>query len=264
LGGFYLFFIFFNFFIMKPEILNSVQLNITTYDSDQEARSAWGSMSSDKRLSIARTYQAGFAGPPWFEVGKCQQCGRFTDNTSTCANCSSEEVNEAYPTEELVEDFLPDNLAAFAPGVFVDASTPTGEVLGFATGGEVALADLITKKYALEEPEEILTEYIRVVSEATGWQVARDSKVFYENEAVVNPKYQGYKLGGKLNQRRLQYFAGTDVPLLVGRTVNKPWLQVKRKQLGEMGFEVVELAPQADSYRADGQPRILFSAFRNE
>ena len=239
---------------MKSEILQSTQLvelassdlSVYSYQSPSDANLVYASLGVDRQLDLANIYRSAFAGPPWYERFRCIRCGSFQAFAGGCTKCGSE-VGEAYPTDELVKDYFPQMLSQYSPGVLILLAK-----VGFATGGMIELDRLIDLKYGGNK--ELLESIIEKAA------IGPRQRVFYDNEACVLPNAQKSGVGKKLSLARVEAAIGLGADVVTGRTINQPWLAVKRRQWEEKGFSFSAFVPSGDDYEVAGAKRYFFVA----
>lgn len=223
------------------------------YGSWQEALGAYASLTSEQRQGMAEVYQEAFAGYPWFEAFRCLKCDEFAKTDAVCGHCGGTIFTEAYPIDRLVSDYFPHMMSQYTPGVLVTLED-NGRMIGFTTGGVMTLGQLIENKY--KGNPQILASIV------TNTGVSLGEKVFYENETCIPVARQQEGFGGKLNLARVRVAVEMDSPLICGRTINLPWLGLKKRQLAGYGYDFVSFVPDGDTYEVDGEPRKFFMAIR--
>ena len=113
---------------------------------------------------------------------------------------------------------------------------------------------LVAEKYSSQEPDRILnsiTAYFSITPEVS---------VFYDNETCIRPALQAKGLGSELSQIRIDRAVSLGAVAICGRTINRPWLKVKERQLLALGFSFAALVPPGDTYQVDGNPRYFYLA----
>lgn len=222
------------------------------YTSDLVAKRILKAINTNDKLQMAQIYQEAFAGPPWFEVFQCSSCGNFAKEAISCSYCGKNSFSEAYPIQTLINEYFPEMLASYAPGVLIFAKDEKQEIQGFTTGGAIKLSDLIAKKYKGNPA------ILRSIVAHTG--VNPNETVFYENETCISPNKQKKGMGGDLNFQRIAEAANQGYKYICGRTVNLPWINLKKRQFDELGYDCVSFFPDGDDYNVDGQRRYFFMA----
>lgn len=216
------------------------------YQSPTEANLVYASLGADRQLDLANIYRSAFAGPPWYERFRCNRCGSFQAFAGGCTKCGNE-VGEAYPTEELINDYFPQMLSQYSPGVLILIPE-----VGFVTGGMVALWQLVDRKYGGKK------EVLESIMEKSG--IGPLQRVFYDNEACVLPSAQKSGVGKRLSLARVEAALALGADVVTGRTINQPWLAVKRRQWEEKGFSFSAFVPSGDDYEVAGAKRYFFVA----
>jgi hypothetical protein len=244
-----------------PEQREKIPQSQTSYESHrytsvQVAKKIFKSINAPDKMQMAQIYQEAFAGPPWFEVYQCSNCGNFAKEATICGYCSKSSFSEAYPIQTLINEYFPEMLASYAPGVLIFAKNEMNEIQGFTTGGAIKLADLIAKKY---KGSPVILQSI-----VTQTGVNPNETVFYENETCISPKKQKKGMGGDLNFQRIAEAANQRYEHICGRTVNLPWINLKKKQFNELGYDCVSFFPDGDDYNVDGQRRYFFMATKRK
>lgn len=240
---------------MEP-IPENLRTNLLTYqfDTKDEAAAIWSVISQIEKQQMATVYKKAFGGDPWYEVGVCQECGKFTSSISICQSCSSNSISEAYPTENLIDIYFPEQmLQVYVPGMLSIAKS-NSEVVGFTTGGLIELQRLIDKKYVGD-----LTILNSILDQT---QLTPGSLVFYDNETCVNMDYQGKGIGKELGTQRMNTSIQMGAELICGRTVNQPWLGLKRRELTSSGFNFTSFVPEGDTYEINGLDRYFYLAYK--
>lgn len=225
-----------------------------SYENAGQALEAYQTLSDEQKLAMAGVYQEAFGGSPWYEVFKCNSCEEFARTNDACSHCGGNSFSEAYPIGWLVSDYFPHMVSQYTPGVLVTLESD-GKMIGFTTGGAITLGQLIEDKY--KGKPEILASII----ERTG--VSPDEVVFYENETCIIASLQQRGSGGKLNLARVGAASKMEFPLVCGRTINQPWINLKERQLAGYGYDFVSFNPDGDLYEVDGVRRQFFMAARN-
>lgn len=216
------------------------------YQSPTQANEVYTSLGVDRQLEMANIYRSAFAGPPWYESFRCYKCGSFQAFEGGCTKCGSE-VGEAYPTQELIYDYFPQMLSQYSPGVLILLAK-----VGFVTGGMVELWQLIDRKYGGKKE---ISESIMVQA-----GIGPRQRVFYDNEACVLPNAQNSGVGKKLSLARVEAAIESGADVVTGRTINQPWLALKRRQWEAKGFSFSAFVPRGDDYEVQGAKRYFFVA----
>ena len=211
----------------------------------------WEAISAEMKLQLANVYQAAFAGPPWFEVGKCQGCGNFSSEKDIFCPICANAVVEAYPTDQLIEEYFPTMLAQYTPGLIVLATDESGTIVGFSIGGYTSLEDLILNKY---QSEQILDSIVSQTGLSPGMNL------FYDNETAISPEMQGMGFGKQLSMARIIGLNQLGFQLACGRTVNENWLGLKKVQYNNQGYRFSYFVPEGETYEANGVPRYFYLA----
>ncbi|MDO8487878.1 MAG: hypothetical protein Q7S31_00995 [bacterium] len=227
-------------------------LEVLGYTSAPEATALIDTLDPKSRLEMASVYQQAFAGYPWYEVVACKQCGEFAKEGDTCSHCQGTVFAEAYPTEWLLKEYLPQMVADYVPGVLILAKDETDSIQGFSCGGGIKLGELIEHKY--KGKPDILE------SITTNSEVNPEKTVFYENETCISPTVQQKGMGSQLNFARVKQASELGFEHVCGRTINLPWLEVKKRHFAQFGYDCAAFYPEGDTYEVDGQRRFFFMA----
>lgn len=226
-----------------------------TYEDPWEALQKYQLLPDAVKARMAKTYKDGFGGEPWKEVCECPNCGAFSPDTSCRTDgCGTKNLPEAYPIPRLREEDFPRMLTSFSPGVLVIAQNDMSSAIGFCTGGMTTLDKLVEKKW--KGDQQICDS---IISESG---VQPNQPFFYENEMVVSPKYQGYKIGSRLNEQRLDWITKRGIDVVVGRSINTNLLKMKQRQMPERGYAMKIFVPDGDNYQVDGAKRQCYVARR--
>ncbi|MBI2008422.1 hypothetical protein HYS82_02070 [Candidatus Amesbacteria bacterium] len=208
------------------------------------------------QFQIAEAYRAAFGGEPWKERFICQNCSRYLEN-SFCPSCQVPTTQEAYPTGELINEYFPEMLTSYIPGM-LGIAREFNQVAGFTTGGFIGLDSLVNKKYRSENPQTIIN------SISSALNVSPNDQVFYDNETCIFPDLQGQGLGKELSLARVREAIKMGAEIICGRTINIPWLGLKERQLTRAGYSFSYLVPAGDSYQVDGTPRYFYLATKQD
>lgn len=227
-------------------------LRLFEYSSAAEAIGVFEALDEQAKLEMAEVYREAFGGPPWYEIFACKNCGNFTKEAIVCGNCQATEFGEAYPIEWLIKEYFPHMVARYAPGVLILARDERGAVNGFSCGGAIRLGDLVAEKFK-DNP-------IILNSVAANTGVGIEEVVFYENETCISFKNQQKGIGGRLNFERVKTAAEMGFKYVCGRTINLPWLEVKKKNFEQLGYNCAAFYPEGDTYEVGGQRRYFFMA----
>lgn len=232
----------------NPEIYS------VNYKNRVEAQEKYMELPKGLKDSMATNYREAFGGKPWYEKYKCQgteECGYLKEPfCPVCKNDNS--ITEAYPAEWLKETYFKEMLTEFIPGIL--GLIQLGEdVPGFTTGGFTFLDVLIQKKYS-KNPDMILRSITQKFS------IPPTSLVFYDNETCIRPAEQGFGLGPKLSEFRIDQAISLGADLVCGRTINFPWLSTKERQFKSKGFDFKYFVPTDDNYSVEGNPRYFYLA----
>lgn len=226
-----------------------MNIEVFRYNDGYEAERIYGGFSMAVKLTMADIYREAFGGYPWFERYLCALCGRFL-KTTECDLCKQTTTQEAYPVKTLIEEDFPEMMSSFVPGmlglVFDDR-----KLIGYTTGGFIDLDELIEKKYKSN------TIYYSVI-EQFGLNGQED--VFYDNETCIYPQIQQRGVGTKLSYTRIKVAIGMNADLICGRSINKPWLNIKESQFTAEGYNFSRFVPNGDTYEVDGNPRYFYLA----
>lgn len=241
---------------MSMKLEGEITYQKAEHSSPSDAFQNLMALKIEVRTQMAQIYKDAFGGYPWFEVFICSKCSNFSPQDAECPYCGGADFSEAYPLEDLIENYFPEMVMAYAPGVLILAENEDGEVEGFSAGGGVKIGDLIAKKYRGDESvlNSILTQ--------SG--LTEDAVVFYENETCISPNSQKKGMGGNLNFERLLTAKEQGFQYIAGRSVNQPWLKLKERQMDELGYDFVSFIPEGDEYEIDGQRRYFFVGIRRE
>lgn len=234
-----------------PESVSGINTKIYLYESPKDALITYASIPERLKTEMADVYREAFGGSPWFEKYKCGDCGNFAAGNECCPNCQSQNMGEAYPKKELTEKYFPQMLQEFTPGLLIIASNQSGKIVGFTTGGAITLSELIQKKYKGNPT------ILRSITDTTG--IGQEDIVFYDNETCISPDAQQKGIGTTLSRERIALADQIGFPIC-GRTINRPWLQVKNRQLGQLGYQVQSFIPTGDNYQVEGNSRTFYLA----
>lgn len=239
--------------LKEIEPVEAPQIITHRYSTPSEAQSIYESLSSVHKLGMASVYREAFGGYPWYESVKCNSCGEFARETGECTHCHGRSFSEAYPMQWLTQEYFPHMVAQYTPGVLITLNQGA-DMIGFSTGGAIALGELITDKY--KGDPKILASIVRTA------QADPRSIVFYENETCISASLQQKGSGGQLNLTRVQAASALGFQLICGRTINQPWLKLKERQLALYGYDFISFNPEGDDYEVDGVKRQFFMAKR--
>ncbi len=237
----------------KEKKVAGISLSVFVYNNPSEAIRALSSIAPRELEEMASVYQLGFGGPPWWEKFKCADCGTFSSVDTCCPNCKGNSLGEAYPKDGLINNYFPKTLSEFTPGTLIKAKE-NGKVIGFTTGGTTELEELVKIKYG--NKKEILDSIVNTM------ELAPNIMVFYDNETCVTPTKQQQGAGRILSQVRINSAIDLGTEVIVGRTINKPWLSLKKEQLDVIGYDFQYFVPGGDTYMVEGNPRMFYVARR--
>ncbi len=228
----------------KREKLQNVRFTVLRYQGNEQAVASFMSLSKLKQEQMAKVYQEAFAGPPWYEVCACPNCGQFSpDRNCRTENCNTTNLPEAYPTEWLTQTYFKEMLCEFLPGTLILAERPDEGVVGFVTGGFCTLRELVEKKYKGNR---------QILNSITGKTPGQspDDIVFYENEACVLPSDQNRGVGAMMSDKRIDIALEMGAQAICTRSVNLPWLEKKKTQYEkpERGLRSFMFVPDGDTY----------------
>lgn len=227
-------------------------LRLFEYSSAAEAIGVFEALDEQAKLEMAEVYREAFGGYPWYEVYACKNCGNFSRETTPCSSCQSSDFGEAYPTDWLIDEYFPHMVTEYIPGVLILSKDGNGKTQGFSCGGGIKLGDLAAAKFKGNE------QVLKSILTTTG--VGVEETVFYENETCVSPTIQQKGIGGSLNFERVKAASEMGFRYICGRTINRPWLEIKRKNFEQLGYDCVAFYPDGDTYEVDGQRRFFFLA----
>ncbi len=237
---------------INPEsIVTNFRVEKFTYWTPDEAESIYKLLPDSDKYQMADVYKEAFGGSPWYERFKCVGCKEFTATDDICSNCEKTIFEEAYPTQQLVQEYFPKMLSKFTPGVLLTAKTGA-ETLGFCTGGFTTPKELIVKKYRGN------TQILRSILLRSG--LNPNDPMFYDNETCIRSDKQKKGVGGKLSQVRVDIATELGAGVICGRTINLPWLSLKENQLREGGYDFLSFVPEGDRYEVNGVGRYFFIA----
>lgn len=222
-----------------------------TYRSPSEATTMYREFSLQQKEEMTTVYQNAFGGEPWYERFACPSCGAFSSGNS-CIQCTRTNLPEAYPKDDLIEQYFPDMLSSFTPGTLLLSYDENNAVNGFSTGGFTSLELLVDTKY--EGNETIL--YSITQQQA----LTPETVIFYDNETCIDSTRQRGGIGRSFSQQRIKTAAELNASVICGRTINLSWLHLKEKQLSEAGYEVKATIPEGDSYSVNGVRRRFYVA----
>lgn len=222
-----------------------------TYQSRQEATEVYSAIPNYDAITMASVYQKAFGEAPWYERYCCTTCGNFLKEPNICPQCASEVIQKAYPAGELVNEYFPKMLGEYAPGMLTLAKNG-GKIVGFTTGGMVALENLVGRKY--KNNPLLLADITRRCD------IDPTTVVFYDNETCINPAVQQMGLGRELSKQRIIVAKELGAEYICGRTINIPWLSLKERQLTEAGYDFTEFIPDGETYQIDSVLRRFYFA----
>jgi hypothetical protein len=209
---------------------------------------------------MANIYQAAFAGEPWFEVGRCWQCDTFyQEQGGVCIKCQGQ-VTEAYPSEYLINEYFPQTLAKYMPGLLICIYDDSQRMVGWTVGGFTTFEQLVADKYG--NSPLILQSILQQAP-----QMSPTDRVFYDNETCIAPTDQGKGYGGVLGYARMLAAAGLGARYVFGRTVNRSWMNSKLQSLVALNQELAAtniqyvstvFIPEGDSYEVNGVQRFAY------
>lgn len=226
------------------------------YHSPQDALERLLSLSLTVREQMAQVYKDAFGGYPWYEVYQCTGCGNYSPTDENCAHCQGTEFSDAYHIEELMNKYFPEMLQAYLPGVLILAKDGEDSIEGFSTGGGTTFGTLVEKKYKGDQ------RILASIRAQTG--LTPETPVFYENETCISPESQQAGIGSSLNYQRLESAVAQGFKYICGRSVNKPWLGIKRSQMEALGYDFQMFVPEGDTYEVGGSPRYFFMGVKRD
>lgn len=230
---------------------NYQKIDKFTYSSKDKALEVYTNFSTATKEQMASVYQNAFGGEPWYERFVCLTCDKYS-KSADCISCKSSDLPEAYPSEELVNTEFPNMLQTFIPGTLLLSYGGDCQVNGFSTGGFITLGDLINKKYAGN------TTILSSIEQKYG--INSETEVFYDNETCVDPARQKRGLGRIFSRERINAAKSIRAENICGRTINLPWLNVKKQQLTDEGYAFFSFVPEGDTYEVGGSPRVFYLA----
>ncbi len=224
------------------------------YDDEEMADSTYASLPSQMKDQMAGVYQQAFAEKPWNEKYRCVTCGAMgSDDVCRTPECANEGFDEAYPKQELIDDYFPNRMMKkFLPGILINAYDGNGNVIGFMSGGFTTPDLLVQEKYGGNE--EILRSIVEMCA------ISPDRLIFYNNEVCTLPAVQKRGIGGLLSSELLRGAVSKGADVICGRSINEPWLRVKERQLIAAGFDFVRFTPRGDTFEMDGLKRQFYLA----
>jgi len=240
---------------LRKELLQNTRFSMMPYENRYEALQKYAELPTSTKKGMAKAYKDGFGGPPWKEVCECPNCGAYSPDTiCRTEKCGAINLPEAYPIARLLEKDFPDMLTSFVPGVVVIAQNIENGVVGFCAGGMTTIDTLLFKKW---NSNQRIGDSIRT---KTG--IKTGQSFFYENEMVVNPKFQDKGIGSQLNKQRLNWIMSRGIDIVVGRSININLINMKNRQMPERGFSMKVFVPDGDTYAVDGARRQCYFAQR--
>lgn len=233
--------------------INETKIKISTFNTPKEAGIFLRQMAPEDLAGMCDVYRDGFGGPPWNEVGKCFQCGAFLPTMSSpCNMCGSDKIGEAYPRDELANEYFPRQLETYTPGLLGIARVQR-QVVGFAFMGFSELGNLVEQKYGADADG-----VLRSITSRTELRIGQ--RIGYFNEIVVAPEWQNRKVGSALS------FAGTQAlanelgaGTILGRSINLNLLGMVERQFPQLGLRFQAITPKEDSHKP---PRTIFIGSR--
>ena len=236
-----------------PEIIGKgISLKSYVYSNPNEALQVYSNFGQELKQQMAEVYRQAFGGKPWFEKFKCGDCGEYS-GVNCCPGCKSINMGEAYPTDELISDTFPKMLSTFTPGVLATASKQ-GKMIGFVTGGEITLADLVKVKYKNN------AQILESITGETG--MSPGDVAFYNNEFCVLPERQNQGVGTMLGLTQITKVLEAKPVFVTGRTINPSILNMRRRELTEAGYGFAAFVPKGDKYQVNGNPRFFYTGIR--
>lgn len=242
---------------MKGEFLqpavnkNYPKIDKFIYSSKDEAMEVYRNFPTVIKEQMASVYQNAFGEEPWYERFVCLTCAKYSKG-SDCISCKSSDLPEAYPSEKLVNTEFPSMLQTFTPGTLLLSYEEDYQVSGFSTGGFTKLGDLIEKKYAGN------ATILYSIEQKCG--INSETEVFYDNETCIDPALQKRGLGRIFSQERINTANNMCAANICGRTINLPWLDVKKQQLTDDGYAFFSFVPEGETYEVGGSPRVFYLA----
>lgn len=227
------------------------QIESFIYQDPESAKKMFELLLDTDKYQMATVYKEAFGGAPWFERFKCLNCEEFNSSNDICPNCNKQDFDEAYPIQNLVNEYFPEMISEFTPGILLIVKTGE-QMLGFTTAGFVTLRDLIEKKYKGN------AQILKSILFQSG--LNPNSVMFYDNETCVRPEVQSKGVGSKLSQLRINLAKELGAKIICGRSINLPWLTLKEKQLRKAGYDFLSFVPDGDVYEVDGVKRQFYIA----
>ena len=158
-----------------------------------------------KPEDIPRTsqiYAEVFAGNPWYEISKCNNCGQFGSNSpeekTSCSHCESGTLSlPAYPkdsTKKYIFEELskPDAVGLLA--IYLNSANDNEQLAGFGWGYRMTDKEFVSEKYSSEEMGETILELL-----------INSSIFYYISEVGVIETLQGQGIGKKLTHRLMDH-----------------------------------------------------------
>ena len=235
--------------------INNFGINTITFPDTGRAELLWQQFTKEQQRQMAKVYQQAFGGEPWYEKYTCNVCRIFTAEFGECPNCGRQ-LEEAYPTEWLITEYFPKMLSDYVPGVLLVVQNQRDEIVGFSNGGFNSIGLLVANKYP-QNPEQILASMTKQFG------LSAEDRVFYDNETCLLPQNQRSGLGKQLSQKRLQAALDLRAKLICGRTINLPWLELKKQQLTNKGFLFESDVLKGDTYQVDNVSRRFYLATKS-
>jgi hypothetical protein len=191
-----------------------------------------------KTERIAKLYAEVFAGEPWNESTRCDECQAFFgpdtkvgDNCPTGICCGV--LSEAYPLEDTVsyirrEVARPNGRLAVLEG--------NGIVAGFAWGFEYQMNDFLTQKNRTESNRQSLREAL--TAKGIG------ESFYYFSECGVSPLFRGRGLSNILSGEIVKQAEQFSLPLVMRTNCQSPMVAVARKFGMEQVFGPLSVASE--------------------
>ncbi len=181
-------------------------------------------LSDNTAREMARFYAEVFAAPPWNEVWKCGQCGRFYDQNysqSESSPCCLYPLGEAYPEGE-TKEYIREDLEkpGYRAKLFYDNES---KLVAFAWGYQTAGIENLAREKWPQSEETGMNVKAAVLSRGG------IGPLFYISEVGVAEACRGNGLGYNLTKSLLDLAKEAGIPTIFRTNYASPMMRIAQR-----------------------------------
>lgn len=178
-------------------------------------------------LSLADVYAKIFAAAPWFEIGRCFECGTFYREIGIECIKDGNLVTCAYPLDWTME-YIKKELSKKGARLLLSLYPGESSVLSFAWGYELRISDFAISKYEQDQDFALAIEKLL----CTNLTLKPSDKIFLISEVGTLPELRGIGISSISCGALASYAQDNHLPVVTRTIVDPPSIWGIANRLG--------------------------------